>query len=70
MQREKPIPLAVAEEPNTIWSVDFTRDRLGAGNPLRLFNVADECNCVILGAEADFSLPATPVIRALDQIVG
>ena len=69
IQRERPIPLAVPEEPNDIWSMDFMHDQLGDGRPFRLFNVLDDFNREGLGIEADFSLPAIRVIRALDQII-
>ncbi len=69
IQREKPVPLAVPDEPNDIWSMDFMHDQLSDGRPFRLFNVLDDFNREGLGIEADFSLPAVRVIRALDQII-
>jgi len=69
IRRERPVPLAVPEEPNDIWSMDFMHDQLGDGRPFRLFNVLDDFNREGLGIEADFSLPAVRVIRALDQII-
>jgi putative transposase len=69
IQREKPVPLAVPDEPNDIWSMDFMHDQLSDGRSFRLFNVLDDFNREGLGIEADFSLPAVRVIRALDQII-
>ena len=69
LQREKPVPLAVPDEPNDIWSMDFMHDQLSDGRSFRLFNVLDDFNREGLGIEADFSLPAVRVIRALDQII-
>ena len=39
--REKPQPLAVPEQINTMWSMDFMQDRLADGRGIRLFNVID-----------------------------
>ena len=69
IQREKPVPLAVPDEPNDIWSMDFMHDQLSDGRSFRLLNVLDDFNRKGLGIEADFSLPAARVIRALDQII-
>jgi putative transposase len=69
IQREKPVPLAVPDAPNIIWSMDFMHDQLTDGRTFRLFNVLDDFNREGLGIEADFSLPAFRVIRALDQII-
>jgi len=69
IQREKPVPLSVPEAPNDIWSMDFMHDQLSDGRSFRLFNVLDDFNREGLGIEADFSLPAVRVIRALDQII-
>jgi|TARA_B110000503_G_C7090075_1_gene388988 putative transposase len=69
IEREKPVPLAVPEAPNEIWSMDFMHDQLGDSRTFRLFNVIDDFNREGLGIEADFSLPAIRVIRALDRII-
>ena len=69
IEREKPVPLAVPDAPNVIWSMDFMHDQLSDGRTFRLFNVLDDFNREGLGIESDFSLPAVRVIRALDQII-
>ena len=69
IQREKPVPLAVPDAPNQVWSMDFMHDQLSDGRTFRLFNVLDDFNREGLGIEADFSLPAERVTRALDQII-
>ena len=69
IEREKPVPLAVPEAPNEIWSMDFMHDQLSDSRPFRLFNVLDDFNREGLGIEADFSLPAVRILRALDQII-
>jgi putative transposase len=67
--REKPVPLAVPDTANQTWSMDFMHDALGDGRAFRLFNVLDDFNREGLAIEADLSLPAMRVIRALDQII-
>jgi putative transposase len=69
IEREKPVPLAVPDAPNVIWSMDFMHDQLSDGRTFRLFNVLDDFNREGLGIEADFSLPAVRVLRALDRII-
>jgi putative transposase len=67
--REKPEELAVPDNPNTTWSMDFMADRLGDDRAFRLLNVVDDFNREGLGIEVDFSLPAARVIRTLDRII-
>ena len=69
MVREKPVPLADPDAPNETWSMDFMHDQLSDSRTIRLFNVLDDFNREGLGIEADFSLPAIRVIRALDRII-
>lgn len=49
--------------------MDFMHDQLSDGRSFRLFNVIDDFNRQRLGIEADLSLPAARVIRALKQII-
>ena len=67
--REKPEPLAVPTTMNDCWSMDFMHDQLADGRSYRLFNVIDDFNREGLAIEVDFSLPASRVIRALDQVI-
>jgi putative transposase len=67
--REKPEELAVPEQPNETWSIDFMADRLEDMRAFRLLNVLDDFNREGLGIEVDFSLPAERVIRSLNQII-
>lgn len=69
LTREKPEALAVPEAINESWSMDFMHDQLSDGRSYRLFNVIDDFNREGLTIEVDFSLPATRVIRALDQTI-
>lgn len=69
LKRDKPDALVVPNAINECWSMDFMHDQLGDGRSFRLFNVIDDFNREGLTIEADFSLPAPRVIRALDQII-
>ena len=69
LKRETPEELAVPEQPNVMWSMDFMADRLDDTRAFRLLNVLDDFNREGLGIEADFSLPAERVIRSLDRII-
>lgn len=69
LKREVPDPLAVPRQINVMWSMDFMHDALADGRSFRTFNVIDDYNREGLGIEVDFSLPATRVIRALEQII-
>lgn len=69
LKREKPEELAVPEQPNIMWSMDFMADRLDDTRAFRLLNVLDDYNREGLGIEADFSLPAERVVRSLDRII-
>jgi putative transposase len=67
--REKPQPLAEPGAINLCWSMDFMHDTLADGRSYRLFNVIDDFNREGLCIDADFSLPALRVIRALEQVI-
>jgi len=53
---------------NQTWSIDFMTDSLWDGRRFRLLNVIDDYNREILAIEADTSLPALRVIRALEKL--
>ena len=67
--RTKPQALAVPEQMNEVWSMDFMHDQLSDGRSIRLFNVIDDFNREGLCIDVDFSLPSKRVIRSLDQII-
>lgn len=69
LKREKPDRLAVPEQPNDTWSMDFMADQLTTGRTFRTFNVLDDFNREGLGIEVDMSLPSERVKRSLDQII-
>ncbi|MBQ4835436.1 IS3 family transposase [Pseudoalteromonas luteoviolacea] len=67
--REKPQPLAVPDDINESWSMDFMHDQLSDGRSCRLFNVIDDFNREGLAIDADISMPSKRVVRSLDQII-
>jgi len=69
LEHDKPLPLAVHEAINQVWSMDFMHDQLEDGRRFRLFNVIDDFNREGLAIDVDLSLPAARVIRSLDQII-
>ncbi|ASP38540.1 IS3 family transposase [Bacterioplanes sanyensis] len=69
LKRQVPEPLKEPIRPNQIWSMDFMHDQLADDRHYRLFNVIDDYRREALCTEADFSLPAPRVIRALNQLL-
>jgi putative transposase len=69
LKRDRPDPLDVPRQINTVWSIDFMHDALANGKGFRTFNVLDDYNREGLGIEVDFGLPALRIIRNLDQII-
>ncbi len=67
LKRDKPEPLTVPESSNECWSMDFMHDQLSDGRSVRLLNIIDDFNRETLAIEVDFSLPASRVVRTLEQ---
>jgi putative transposase len=63
-----PMPLAVPEKPNQIWSADFVSDSLYHDVRFRTFNVIDDYNREALAIEIDTSLPSARLIRVFEQL--
>ena len=53
---------------NQVWSIDFMSDSLWDGRKYRLLNIIDDFNREVLVVEVDTSIPASRVIRTLEQI--
>ena len=62
-----PQTLAVPEQWNQTWSLDFMSDALSSGRTFRTLNILDDFNREALWIEVDTSLPAERVIRVLGQ---
>jgi len=64
-----PQPLAQPQAANECWSLDFMSDSLENGRAFRTLNILDDFNRQALWIEADTSLPAGRVIRALEMLI-
>jgi putative transposase len=62
-------PLHVTTQPNEVWALDFMHDRLYSGRPFRTFNVIDEADRAALGIDVSTSIPASRVIRFMEQLI-
>ena len=49
--------------------MEFMHDQLSDGRSVRLLNIIDDFNREALAIEADFSLPASRVVRTLEQLI-
>lgn len=67
--RDKPLALAVPSTVNQCWSMDFMHDQLSDGRSYRLFKVIDDFNREARAIDIDCSLPATRVVRSLNQVI-
>ena len=68
---KRPVP-EVLKEPghtNDIWSLDFMHDQMSDGQSYRLLNIIDDYKREGLALEVGLSLPASRVIRALNQLL-
>ena len=61
--------LAVPEQRNQTWSLDFMSDALSNGRTFRTLNVIDDFNREALWIEVDTSLPAQRVVQVLEQLL-
>jgi len=62
-------PIVLPIGPNITWSMDFMHDALATGRKYRTFNVIDDFNREALCIAVDTSLPASRVIRELEQLI-
>jgi putative transposase len=63
------LTLAVPEQRNQTWSLDFMSDALSNGRTFRTLNVIDDFNREALWIEIDTSLPAERVVRVLEHLL-
>ncbi len=61
-------PMAIPQEPNQRWSLDFVSDALACGRRFRLLNVIDDYSRECLACIVDTSLSGRRVVRELSAI--
>lgn len=61
-------PMAIPQEPNQRWSLDFMFDALEDGRRLRVLNVIDDFSRECLAAVVETSIGGARVARELDRI--
>lgn len=62
-------PMAIPQEPNQRWSMDFVSDVLADGRRFRVLAVVDDHTRECLALVADTSLSGARVVRELDAII-
>jgi putative transposase len=62
-------PMAIPQDRNLRWSLDFVMDMLVSGRRFRILTVVDDFTRECLGLVADTSLTGPRVVRELDRIV-
>src|SRR5262249_15178470 len=67
-QRLRP-PLVAPAALHGVWALDFMHDALYGGRRFRTLNVLDEGNREALAIEVGASIPATRVVRVLEQLI-
>ena len=61
-------PMAIPQEPNQRWSLDFVSDALACGRRFRMLNVIDDYSRECLACIVDTSLSGRRVVRELTAI--
>ena len=61
-------PLAVPNELNQCWSMDFMSDTLSDGRRVRILNIIDDCNREVLAIDPGLNYPARKVVETLEQL--
>jgi putative transposase len=67
--RAKPDPLAIPDQPNLCWSMDFMHDQLSNGRSVRLFNMIDDFHQKHCASKWISPCP-TRGSNSLEQVIG
>ena len=62
------VPMAVPNQVNERWSVDFVSDQLANGRRFRVFNVVDDFSRECVLQIVDFSIGGQRLARELDRL--
>jgi putative transposase len=63
-------PMAMPQQANQRWSIDFVQDALDDGRRFRMLNVVDDFTRECLASVLDTSLSGVRVVRELDRLCG
>ena len=69
ISRASPKPHSLPTKVNDTWSRDFMSVTLFDGRSIRVFNVVDNLSREAVAMTVGFSLPASRVIRSLDEVI-
>lgn len=61
-------PMAIPQDANQRWSIDFVQDAIDDGRRFRIFNVVDDFTRECLASVIDTSLSGIRVVRELEQL--
>lgn len=67
LQRPR-LPMAVPDQPNQRWSMDFVSDQLSNGRRFRVLNIVDDYSREMVGQLACVSITGNQVARFLDHL--
>lgn len=62
-------PMAIPQDQNLRWSLDFVMDKLSSGRRFRVLSLVDDFTRECLGLVVDTSLTALRVVRELGHII-
>ena len=62
-------PMAIPQDRNLHWSLDFVMDTLSSGRRFRILTLVDDFTRECLGLVADTSLTSLHVVRELDGVI-
>ena len=61
--------MAIPQQANQRWSLDFVSDALAYGRKFRILTVVDDFSCECLALVVDNSLSGVPVAREFDRLI-
>ena len=69
LPKRDPASMVVIQRINAVWALDFMHDALYGGRAIRTLNVIDEAHRGALGIDVAVSIPASRVIRFVEQLI-